>query len=317
MSAERLNDFLMLSKENVVGLFSPFDRNFEILDVLLLKDNMSNSGYAVTTTGGKYLLKLYSNATDQIEAAVYHGLQGKVNIPALYYYDGSKQRVPYAYAVFEFVEGTTLRQYARDTGRLPQEIIYEVGKMCGKVHQKRYACDALLDEALNIQFRIPDTRERILVLLDSKAGSHLNPDTREKLRKFIKDNPELFDRIKAESVLCHGDFNMGNILCVGSQVYLIDFEFAYAGSRYHDIGQLFRRKGEDIQALINSRTYESFAEGYSAGAKMQLPSDWLRLAKACDIVSMLCLLDREHVPKAWISDVEQDVLYAMMPENTE
>lgn len=159
--------------------------------------------------------------------------------------------------------------------------------------------------------RIPDARERILLLLDCKAGSHLNPDTRGKLRKFIKENPEIFDRIKAESVLCHGDFNMGNILCGDGQVYLIDFEFSYAGSRYHDIGQLFRRKSGDIQALIDSRTYESFAEGYYAGAKTKLPPDWLRLAKACDIVSMLCLLDRENVPETWISDVELDILHVI------
>ena len=314
MSAERLNDFLMLSKEDAAELFAPFHSGFQVLDISLLKDNMSNSGYAVTTTGGKYLLKLYSNATDQIEAAAYRSLKGTVNVPTLYYYDGTKQRVPYAYAIFEFVKGTTLRQYVRNEGVLPEEIIYEVGKMCGTVHRKMYPYDALLGETLNVQFRIPDVKEGILYLLDSKAGNHLHPDTREQLRQFIIDNPALFARITAESVLCHGDFNMGNVMYANGQVYLIDFEFAYAGSRYHDIGQLFRRKNEDIQALIDDRTYASFAAGYYAGAGIQLPIDWLKLAGVCDIVSMLCLLDRENVPEAWISDIEQDILCAIMPE---
>lgn len=64
MSAERLNDFLILSKENAAELFAPFHSGFRVLDISLLKDNMSNSGYADMTTARKYLLELHSHATD-------------------------------------------------------------------------------------------------------------------------------------------------------------------------------------------------------------------------------------------------------------
>ena len=117
-------------------------------------------------------------------------------------------------------------------------------ELCGDTRKKIHD-DALLDEKLNPSQELsdlPPTREKILHLLRGKPSEYLKPDTVEKLCAFIKEKPEFFDRIEAESVLCHGDFGYGNIMLCGGKIYFIDFEFAYAGSRYSDIGRFFRRK---------------------------------------------------------------------------
>ena len=308
---DRLNDYIITDKKQISSLLVPFDSSLTILDFSLMKDSMSNTGYMVATSAGTYLLKLYSNTTDKIEAAAYSYLKDKINVPAMLFYDGSKKHFPFAYAVMEFLDGVTFIQYVRTNLKYPPELAYEIGEMCASVHTRTYAHDALLDEKLNISQELPRTREKILHLLSGKPAEYLKPDTIEKLCGFIKENPEVFDRIEAESVLCHGDFGYGNIMVSGGKVFFIDFEFAYSGSIYNDIGRFFRRKGADVQALIDSRIYDAFAQGYNSVSSAPLPPDWLRLARICDINAMLCLLTYDHVSGAWVEDMEHDILCAI------
>lgn len=307
----RINDFIKLDIKEVSSLFAQFDNKLMILDCLLIKDSMSNSGYIVTTASGKYLLKLYSNSTDKIETAVYMNLKDKINVPKLYYYDNSKQLFPFVYTIVEFLEGVTFMQYIRKNLQYPLEMAFEIGKMCALIHTKKYAYDALLDDKLNIVEKLPSTSGKILHLLNGKPAEYLKPETVEKLRKFIKEKPDLFNRIEAESVLCHGDVNYNNIMFTGEKLYFIDFEFAYSGSIYHDIGHFFRRKDDDIQTLIDKRVYDAFQQGYDSVSDNKLPSDWLILAHLCDINALLCLLTHDNVPMDWITDIEYDILYAI------
>ncbi len=297
-------------------MFRPFDSSLTILDFSLMKESMSNTGYAVTTNAGKYSLKLYSNTTDKPETAALTYLKNKINVPALFFYDGSRRRRAFAYTVTEFLDGDTLLQYLRKSLKFPPELSYEIGRMCAAIHERKYMHDALLDEKLNPSQELsdlPPTREKILHLLRGKPSEHLKPDTVEKLCAFIKEKPELFDRIEAESVLCHGDFGYGNIMLCGGKIYFIDFEFAYAGSRYSDIGRFFRRKSGDVQALADRRVCDAFARGYRSVSP--LPSDWLMLAHLCDVSALLCSLTYDNAPAEWAEDVENAILYAIHEDN--
>ncbi|MEA4831529.1 MAG: aminoglycoside phosphotransferase family protein [Oscillospiraceae bacterium] len=310
MNINRINDFITLDKNDITALFAPFDMSIGIIN-FSLKDSMSNTGYEVTTTKGRFFLKLYSNTTDKIETAVYRYLKNKINVPKLFYYDGIKEKFPFTYTITEFIDGVSLISHVRNNLKYPPEKSFEIGRMCAAIHKKKYTHDALLDDKLNSSRELPYTRDKILRLINGKPGNHLNVVTVEKLKAFIGDNSTLFDRIEAESVLCHGDFGYGNIMISDEKIYLIDFEFAYAGSIYNDIGHFFRRKGIDVQALIDDRIYNSFADGYNSVSDTQLPSDWFRLARLCDINAMLCLLNHDGVPAEWIEDIEADILYSI------
>ena len=307
----RLNDFIFIDKQQAASLFFPFDKTLTILDCSLIDNSMSNTGYVVTTDSGKYFLKLYSNTTDKIETAAYTFLQGKINVPKLHYYDGSKQRFPYSYAIIQYLYGTNLKNHIHTQKEYSSQITYEIGKMCAVLHCKKYEHDAWLDENLKEKNIIPKTDEHILQLLDAKAGLYLQSKIKNRLTHFIKANSPLFERINSESVLCHGDINYMNILIAFEKVWFVDFEFAHAGSIYHDIGKFFRTKGTTIQSLIDFRVYEAFADGYNSMASSKLPSDWLKLAHLCDIDSMLVLINRDDTPKEWIADVEYDILSAI------
>ena len=308
MAAERLQDFIRLDIQTAASLFAPVCPSIQVQGLTPCRDSMSNSGYEVATNHGKYLLKLYSNNTDSIETAAYSFLAGKIPVPRLYYYDGEQTRFPYPYAVLEFLEGCTLHQAIRDTGEFSPETARQIGKMCGVMHQIQYSQDAMLDGNLGEGEPIPDTRERILFLLNGKPGSRLEPDTVHKTEKFIRENTELFDRIGAKSVLCHGDFRLGNIMLAKGQAYLIDFEFAFSGSPYYDMGYFFRNKSEKVQPLMKEPVQEAFADGYRETSPIPLPPDWLELAKLCDICNMLCMLNHDTIPPEWVSEVESRIL---------
>ncbi len=307
----RISDFIFLDKQEASALFLPFDKRLTILDCSLIDNSMSNTGYAVTTDAGKYFLKLYSNTTDKIEMAAYTFLQGKINVPKLYYYDGSKQKFPYSYAIIQYLNGVNLKNYIHSQNAYSSQIAYEIGRMCATIHLKKYEHDAWLNQNLEEENSIPKTGEHILQLLDDKAGGYLQPKIKDRLSRYMKENPVPFERIHSESVLCHGDINYMNILIAYGKVWFIDFEFAHAGSIYHDIGKFFRTKGVTIQSLINSKLYNAFAEGYNSTASSKLPSDWLKLAHLCDIDSMLTLINRDSTPKEWVADVEYDILSAI------
>lgn len=209
------------------------------------------------------------------------------------------------------MEGTNLKNYIHTQKAYGCQIAYEIGKMCGILHHKKYDHDAWLDQNLKEKTFISKTDEHILQLLDAKAGEYLQSEIKNRLTYYINENSFLFQRIHSESVLCHGDINYMNILMAYDKVWFIDFEFAHAGSVYHDIGKFFRTKGPMIQSLINSKIYQAFEDGYNSAASSKLPSDWLKLAHLCDIESMLILINRNHAPKEWVEDVEHDILSAI------
>lgn len=308
---DRLNDFLVVDKNDLAALFAPFDPSIAILDFSLPKDSMGNTGYVVSTSSGKFFLKLYSNQTDKVETAVYSYFRDKLNVPQLLFYDGSKSRFPFAYTITEFIDGCTLVDYLKSNHCFPIRFAREVGKMCAVMHQKIFPHDALLDDKLNISQGIPYTREKILFLLNGKPAQHLSPETVNALRKFIMLNSGLFDSIESESVLCHGDFRFGNIMIPSDTPYFIDFEFAYSGSPYNDLGHFFRRKDENVQTLVDSNVHAAFAEGYNSISDSPLPYNWLALARLCDINSMLCLLTYDNIPSEWVRNIESDILHAI------
>ena len=48
----RIHDFIITDKAEIASMFRPFDSSLTILDFSLMKESMSNTGYAVTTNAG-------------------------------------------------------------------------------------------------------------------------------------------------------------------------------------------------------------------------------------------------------------------------
>jgi fructosamine-3-kinase len=87
------------------------------------------------------------------------------------------------------------------------------------------------------------------------------------------------------AVLNHGDFKAPNLFTdTKGQVVVLDWEFAFAGSRSCDQGQLFR--------WGTSTAFETaFAEGYQERSGVPLHPGWRRRAEVCDLFNLWSLAE--------------------------
>ena len=95
-------------------------------------------------------------------------------------------------------------------------------------------------------------------------------------------------RPEEEACLVHGDFNPTNILVRdGTVTAVLDWEFAHAGDRYMDIGNLLRHSDPARHGEI---------EAGFADAGHPLPGDWKQRAEGVDLGAHLEFqIGRAHV----------------------
>ena len=294
----RLREFRAIDLPAAQAIFRRFDPAIAVLALDPMRGGMSTSNYAAHTDRGTFLLKLYSGGCG-VEPGMYAHLSGVVPTPVLYYADGDC-------AILEFIEGEALFSHIPRLEEYPLDLAREAGALLARIHATAYEAPGLLDKSLRVVAPDPGAREKLLARARGRAGSHLSARTRARIAEFCRAHAGAFDRIDASRVLCHGDYNYGNILVKGGHLYLIDFEYASAGSAYRDIGKFFRRKSDPLQRMIREDVYAAFAEGYG-----NLPEDWLFLARVADMPAMLALIDTDSPPEEWVWDIERDILFAI------
>jgi aminoglycoside phosphotransferase (APT) family kinase protein len=105
-----------------------------------------------------------------------------------------------------------------------------------------------------------------------------------------------------EPTLVHGDFNSRNILVkrrgqAWSVAAILDWEFAFAGPVYCDIGNFLRyeRPGQP-------RFEPSFSRGCRDGG-IDLRGDWRLAARIADLPALCDLLARPTTPDAVVPEI--------------
>lgn len=305
MEYHRINPFVKLNKEQVERIFADAGLG-SVTDFCPLSAGMSNSGYRVQTQSGIYLLKIYAKATGKAEAGMLSYLSDKIAVPKLFYYRKEKP----SYTISEFLEGEAFDRYLKRGEALSLDLAAQLGTMLAVIHCRQYSQDATLDANLEPLTARPTEREKLLYTLTRKPAAHLGPKTVEKLRLYVNDHSADFDRIEARHVLLHGDLSFENMMLKDGKLYLIDFEFASAGSPYCDLGHLFRTDESQRERflLTHKEILSAFQDAYNNVAPEKLPGDWLYLSRLADLNSLLCLLNSDDPPAEWIHTIEQEIL---------
>jgi aminoglycoside phosphotransferase (APT) family kinase protein len=102
--------------------------------------------------------------------------------------------------------------------------------------------------------------------------------------------------------LVHGDFNSRNILVrqragVWTVAAILDWEFAFGGSIYCDIGNFLRYERQG-----RPRFEPAFSQGLRDGGAA-LEGDWFRAARMADLPALCELLTRPALPDAVVTEV--------------
>lgn len=170
-----------------------------------------------------------------------------------------------------------------------------VGRALAEIHAIRYPEMGLLAGDLSIAAPIPD---------DEGIGGYVRAMLRE-AEPFV--DPALPPRIRAHlvavedaaraamdgPVLVHCDFKVGNLhLLPSGELVVLDWEFAWAGPRLFDVGQLLR--WQPPEPFVRA-----FADAYVAAGGV-LADGWRRIAAAIDVGNMLAVF--AHNPVMRTSD---------------
>ncbi|MBL4937762.1 aminoglycoside phosphotransferase family protein [Clostridium sp. YIM B02515] len=310
---ERLFNFESVDTEVIHTIFSKYNNRLLIQNIVPITDGMSTSNYMVEANNKKYLLKVYPKNNDHsdIEIAAYKHAHYIIKVPEILHFDNSKTIIDNTYAIFQYIDGLTLREYVAKNRGFTNNIAYKIGSMLALLHRKEYDCTALLDDDLCIKKQVTQFENQYEFFLAGMPGKHLNEKLKRDLEHFIDDNRHLIERISKKNVFCHGDFIPSNILIdVHDTPWFIDFEYCFSAPCYYDIGKLFRTR-ENYSEYIDDKMKRDFAEGYNVMSYRTLPENWHKLGKIADIVVMLALINRENIPRDWIEGIEEEIIVTM------
>jgi tRNA A-37 threonylcarbamoyl transferase component Bud32 len=307
---DRLYDFEVVAAEDIHTIFSKYNNQLLIQDIVPITAGMSTSNYMIEASSKRYLLKVYPENNDRSdnEIAVYKHAGNIIKVPEVLYFDNSKTIIDNTYGIFQYIDGLTLKQYVLKNKGFSKDLAYKIGSMLALLHRKEYACTALLDVDLSIKKQVTQFENQYELFLDGIPGKHLCNIVREDLKHYIDSNRHLIERISEKNVFSHGDFIPSNILIdVNDTPWFIDFEYSLSMPNYCDIGKLFRTRSNYSQ-YIDDKTKSEFAKGYNAMSQRTLPEDWYKLSKIADIVTMLVLINRENIPSNWIEGIEEEII---------
>ncbi|WP_160673632.1 aminoglycoside phosphotransferase family protein [Clostridium sp. C8-1-8] len=307
---ERLFEFKFLDSKDIYAIFSKYNSQLIVNNIVPIEEGMSTSNYMVKTNDKRYLLKVYPKNNDHsdVEISAYKYAHNIINVPEVLYLDKSKILVDYTYAIFQYIDGLSLREYISKNKGISEKLAYNIGKMLGGLHRKEYAHTALLDVDLGIKKQITQFKDQYKYFLNGIPGKHLNPKVKQALEYFINNYDHMISKIAEKNVFCHGDFIPSNILVdFNDNIWIIDFEYCFSSPFYYDIGKFFRSR-DSYTEYIDDNVKIYFADGYNAMSLYKLPEDWYRLAKVADIAVMLALINREDIPVDWLSGIEEEIM---------
>lgn len=135
-----------------------------------------------------------------------------------------------------------------------------------------------------------------------RVRTRLGEATVTAVRGLLRRCAHLLEDDGQAPVLIHADFKPENLLVqqtpAGWQVAaVLDWEFAFAGSRLFDAGLFLRRA-----PWLPPSYRDQFAAAFSAGSE-PLPTDWLTRARLIDLVNLLWFLGSADDRPALIADV--------------
>lgn len=278
---------------------------------------LSNGTYKVEIEGSTtpYLLRISAGGLDvaSIEKAIAERLRGVVSVADYIYLDTSRKVIEYDWALIEWKEGVLLRDILQ-RGEESQiaKVAESVGSVLARIHSHTFECPGFFAGDLTIAnpFNMDENEYYSFISesLDNESTGHwLGAEVTEKVRSFCESHRSLLSEIHEPPVLVHSDFNGLNLLMIekpnGFEVSaVLDWEFAFSGRRYVDIGNMLRYEHD------NSLFERHFIKAYR-GSGGFLDENWALLSKLEDLIALCDLLNRStpEMPNR-IADLRQLII---------
>lgn len=246
-------------------LIGSFLAGREVVRTELLATGKSNTDYRLLLSDGTdCVLRLSSRGTITRENYVMRLVAEYIATPPILHEDAT-------WSVYAIVPGAHLEQAPEYSG-LAAEII-------ARLWQFQFESPGWIEGDGSVTpFEFAATGFVPAILEHEEVQRWLGPELEAAVAR-ITDEAQQCEEIATSPCLCHGDLNPTNILIHDGKVSgVLDWEFAHAGDRWMDVGNLLRHTQpsyhDDIRAGLES-----------LGAR--LPDDWQRRAEFIDLSSHL------------------------------
>jgi aminoglycoside phosphotransferase (APT) family kinase protein len=277
-------------------MLDPWLAGREIVDAEPMSGGLSNRNLLLRLDGRprECVLRVYDRDARACakEVAVLGLIGREVPVPRVFFAEESPESGP-PFAVMSAADGISLRTLRSFGDDEPvNEAAFDVGRMLARL--RHYPGPPTARET------VVDLVERFLAT--APATQRVPAETRRGLLQLaLRWQPRL-DEAAGPDCLAHGDFNSPNIFVKqtddGWRVSaLLDWEFAIDASPYVDIGNFLRYHRRD-----RPRYEPAFSAGLREGG-MELPSDWLMIARVMDLPALSELLSRDDVPDAVVDEL--------------
>ncbi|TDD59195.1 aminoglycoside phosphotransferase family protein [Kribbella antibiotica] len=238
--------------------------------------------FAVSAGGEDAVLKLYVNDPERavVDAALLQLVRGLLPVPRILDLkrEGSYEDPPYL--LMERLPGVNLQVYLETAG--PDER-RKVGTQLGELLVRLSGMPFLTVG----MFRGGDLTVEPLGSADLEEYAAGLGVARDGLLQVFAEAEDLLDSAGSRVCLVHSDFNPKNLLVdpeTARITGLIDWEFAYAGSPYADLGNLLRFESDPVLA--------GAVLGALRGSGLELPEPLVELGRAADLWALLELASR-------------------------
>jgi aminoglycoside phosphotransferase (APT) family kinase protein len=291
-------------------------------DVRPLDGGLMNRNYRIRLAGSRdaFVLRFFDRdpAACVKEAAVLALVRDNVPVADVVHVEANGAEGFPPYLVLEFIDGISLRELKRrgDLDALGEAAL-DAGQVLARLTRHRFDRSGLLTPALAIDSSTFDG-VTIFGLVDHFAQApafqrRVDTDLRRRVDVWARASQTLFGDLSAPS-LVHGDFNSANILVREegghwSVAAILDWEFAFAGSFFCDVGNLLRYERAD-----RPRFEPHFSRGCVDGG-LSLPDDWHQRARFADLTALCELLARDDLPDPVVDEV-RDLISATVSRST-
>ena len=296
---ERHEKYYPLGLDQISRVIESVFKNSKVDSFNLLGTGFRNSNYMIFLEdfSEPLVLRLYKGGKDTAgkEMSISRLVRKTVPTADYIHVDTSSRLLDIPWAILEWKPGTALSELMKigDSSDIAS-YANPVGRTLAEIHKYKFSEHGFLGPSLEVvtPFRLDETHFLQLTgkFLNERCGEFLGHTIRDSLWKFCIKNSYALMENEEEPALVHSDYNGLNILIEGdapdvSVSAVLDWEFAFSGSRYADIGNLLRYEEE------GSAFERHFIKGYREGGCF-LDPNWRMLAKLQDLVALCDLLNR-------------------------
>ena len=275
---------------------SKFELSHEDCQVRPLSGGFMNANFMVVSGDSKFVFRVYSTdrVTAEREKDVLRFLRSyPVKVPeaiALFQVQGRQ------IAVLEYIDGITLEDKILSDEPISPHLYEEIGRQLGQIHWIHFNEAGFIGPKLTIGKEYEDfslfIRSFIDETLNEVSAERLDTETRERLKKLVRDKWYLVSQTEPLRQLVHTDFNPKNILVSKGKettvLAVIDWEFCVSGNGLIDLGNFFRFSYD-----YAPDAHKHFENGYRS-VNSHLPSEWRDASRLLDLGNMCSFLERKE-----------------------